>query len=235
MQTAEIHHDVNRDWSRFVATWSLLTSLVYVSLIVAIFTLVMPAAKPNPLGDTYFELMAARHAPILYRFTILIDVTSWIALAGLLVGFASLLRQKAPVRGNLITLLASGLSVGFFGACLRLAGTSHFADQYFAASVTQQGAVVQSYNYLLFAINTLFSAGGLLGGIAMFLVASGARSLPKLPRWSAVLIGIAAIAHITKGIGELATGADLGLLALPANVLMIIALVAISRKLYSSY
>jgi hypothetical protein len=79
--------------------------------------------------------MAAGHAPILYRLTIMADVSTWIALAGVLVGFASLLRGRAPVRGNLVMVLASGLSVGFAGACLRLAGTSYFADEYLSARI----------------------------------------------------------------------------------------------------
>jgi hypothetical protein len=217
-----------------VATWSLLTSLIYVSLIVAILALVMPAAKPNPLGDTYFELMAAGHAPIRYRVTIILDVSAWIALAVLLVGFASLLRKHAPVRGGLVMLLASGLSAGFVGACLRLAGTSYLAHEYFTAPVTQQAAVVQSYDYLLLVINILFSAGGVVGGIALLLVASAAYAAPTLPRWSTVAVGVAGAAHLTKGALELATGADLGPLALLANVLVVVALVAIARKLYAT-
>ncbi len=235
MQTADLRNDVTRGWSRFLVTWSLFTSLIYIGLITAILTLVMPAAKPNPLGDKYFELMAAGHAPILYRFTIMIDVSAWIALAGVLVGFASLLRQRTPVRGNLIMLLASGLSIGFVGACLRLAATSYFADEYFSASATEQDAVVRSYDHLLLVINILFSAGGLLGGIALVLIASAARSLPELSRWSTVLIGVAGTAHITKGAVELTTGADLGPLALLAGTLIAVGLVAISRKLHSSH
>jgi hypothetical protein len=235
METANSDRPATRDWSRFLAAWSLLTSLIYVSLITTILAFVMPAARPNPLGDTYFELMAARHAPILYKFAIVLDLSSWIVLGGLLVGLASLLGQRAPVRGKLVTLLASGLSAGFIGACLRLAGTSYFADKYFSAPPAQQGAVVHAYDYLLLVINILFSAGGLLGGIALLLVASAKRALPDIPRWSAVLIGVAGITHVTKGLLELATGADLGPLALLASVLMVVALVAAARKLYSSH
>jgi hypothetical protein len=234
MQTADLHNDLTREWSRFMITWLLCTSLIYISLIVAILTLVMPAAEPNPRGDMYFELMAAGHAPILYRFTIMIDVSAWIAIAGVLVGFAALLRHRAPIRGSLVMLLAAGLWVGFVGACLRLAGTSHLADEYLSSSATQQDAVVRSYDHLLLVINILFSAGGLLGGIALVLIASAASSLPELPRWSTVLLGIAGTAHIAKGVVELATGADLGPLALLASTLIAVALVAISRKLHSS-
>jgi hypothetical protein len=234
MQTADLHNDVTRAWSRFLVPWALFTSLIYICLIVAILTLVMPAAGPNPLGDTYFELMAAGHAPILYRFTIMIDVSAWIAMAVVLVGFAALLRQRAPLRGNLVMLLAAGMWVGFVGACLRLAGTSYLAEEYFSASATQQDAVVRSYDQLLLVVNILFSAGGLLGGIALVLIASAASSLPELPRWSTVLLGIAGTAHIAKGVVELPTGADLGLLALLASTLIAVALVAISRKLHSS-
>ena len=74
----------------------------------------------------------------------------------------------------------------------------------------------------------------LLGGLALVLIASAARTLPELPLWSTVLLGIAGTAHIAKGVVELATGADLGPLALLASILIAVALVAISRKLHQS-
>src|SRR5687768_11742718 len=127
MLNTDLQNDIeNKNWLKLVVGWSLFTSFVYVCLIVTILTLVMPASKPNPLGDIYFELIAAGHAPFAYHFSIMFDVLAWIALGGLLAGFAALLRRTAPLRSSLITLLASGTLVGFIGACLRIAGTSSF-------------------------------------------------------------------------------------------------------------
>jgi hypothetical protein len=63
MHTADLCNDATRGSSRFLVTWSLFTSLIYIGLIVAILTLVMPAAKPNPLGDTVFRAHGRRARP----------------------------------------------------------------------------------------------------------------------------------------------------------------------------
>jgi hypothetical protein len=236
MQSADLQNETeNRSWVKFLASWSLITSIIIVSLVVTILTLVMPASRPNPLGDTYFELMAAGYAPALYRLSIMFDVAAWIGWGGLLIGFAALLRRLAPVQATLIALLASGMSLGFIGACLRIAGTPHLANQYFSKSASQQGAVIQSYDSLLQIITILFSAGGLLGGTALLLIASSARYLPKLPRWTIILIGIAGSIHMIKAVLELASDLDLGPLALLANILLVVALVTISKKFYTSH
>src|SRR5712664_1932307 len=103
MQATNAQNDTaNKNWLKLVGGWSLFTSFVYVCLIVTILALVMPASKPNPLGEKYFELMAAGHAPFVYHFSMMFDVLAWIALGGLLAGFAALLSRTAPLRSSLI-------------------------------------------------------------------------------------------------------------------------------------
>lgn len=235
MQTLELQQDtLTQNWSKFLAVWAMGMSVVIVGLVVAILALVMPASQPNPLGETYFELIAAGRAPTLYRAAIMLDVLAWIGWGGLLIAFAGLLNRMAPARSTIISLLASTMSLGFLGACLRIVGTPHLASQYLLAAASQQGVVIQSYDSLLQIINILFSAGGLLGGIALLLIASARRLLPKLPRWSGVLIGVSGAIHMAKGILELATGADFGPVALLGNILLIAALAAVTMRFYRS-
>jgi asparagine N-glycosylation enzyme membrane subunit Stt3 len=68
----------------------------------------------------------------------------------------------------------------------------------------------------------------LLGGIAVMLTASVAWSMAEFSRWVIVLIGLSGLLGISKAVGELATGADLGPLALLGNILLIVALFAIA-------
>src|SRR5262249_21805505 len=138
--------------------------------------------------------------------------------------------RTAPVRSSFVALLASGMLLGYVGACLRLVGTSHFADQYVAASAAQRAGIVQAYDSLPLIINTLFSAGDLLAGVALVLVASATARLPELARWSTMLLGLVGLLDVAKAAGELATGADLRVLALPLNVLLIVSLVAIAAR-----
>ncbi len=220
-----------KNWLRFLSWWSLGTAVAVTCLIVGILTLVMPASDPNPLADKYFELIAAGNEPALYRLTIMFDVLAWIGWGGLFVAFAALLRRKAPVRSMLVALLAAGMTIGFLGASLRIMGTTNLADQYLTATAVQQESIVQSYDSWLNIINITFSAGGLLAGTALLLSASAAKYLPfKLPRWSVALIGLAGIMHIAKAAVELATSSDLGPLALLANVLLIVGLIALFVK-----
>ena len=117
---------------------------------------------------------------------------------------------------------------GFIGACFRLAGTSALAASYLTVMPGEQAAILQSYVELLRLINILFSAGGLFGGIGLLLATSVAWSLAQFPRWSNVLLTVAAVMQILKAVIELGTGADLGPLALLANILVIIVLFAIA-------
>lgn len=214
----------NTIWFRFLPRWALLTALNYAGLIVAVLTLVIPASQGSPLPETYFELVAATRAPITYRLTIALDVTAWLVFGGLLITFAALFVRHAPIRSAFIATCAAGLVSGFIGACFRLAGTTALAASYLAVTPEEQTAILQTYIELLRLINILFSAGGLLGGIGLLLAATTAWSIAQFPRWPTALLALSGALHISKAVIELGTGADLGPLALLANILVIVGL-----------
>jgi hypothetical protein len=224
----------NPTWFRFLSRWALLTGLNYLGLILAVLTLVIPASQNSSLPENYFELVAAARAPIFYRLTIALDITAWMALGGLLITFAALFVRQAPIRSTFIAACGVAMVSGFIGACLRLGGTSALASSYLTATPGEHPAILQSYMELLRLINILFSAGGLLGGIGLLLVASIAWSISQFPRWSTSLLALSGIMHISKAAIELAIGADLGLLALFANILIILALFGIAHAFWRS-
>lgn len=229
MQSLEVS---NKNWLRFLAGWSLFTSISVTSLIVTVLALVLPASNPNPLGEKYFEFMAATHNPGLHHLAIMFDVLAWIGWGGLFVAFAALLYKAAPVRSVLVGLLATGMSVGFFGACLRIVATPNLAADYAAATAAGQAAILQSYDGLLQIINVTFSAGGLLAGIALLLIAFAGRHLTAFSRWALVLLGIGGAVHVSKATLELIFGLDLGPLALLGNSLLVVALIASAIRIY---
>ena len=218
----------NTNWFRFLSRWALLTGLNYIGLILAVLMLVIPASQNSPLPEAYFELVAAARAPLFYRLTIALDVTAWLALGGLLISFAAVFVSHAPIRSAFIAACGVGLVSGFIGACFRLAGTSALAASYLIVTPEEQTGILQSYVELLHLINILFSAGGLLGGIGLLLVASAAWSMTLFPRWPNLLLALSGILHISKAVIELGIGADLGPLALLANILVIVGLLAIA-------
>lgn len=211
-------------WYKFLSRWSLFTAIAYSGLVAGMLLIVIPAAQKSPLPAEYFELFAAGQEPNLYRLIIAFDVIVYLALGGLFAVFAALLRPHAPIRSSYIALLGSGMFVGFIGACLRIAGTTQFAAQYMAASTQHQAAIIQSYDNLLRMINITFSAVGLLEGLALLLIASAGQYFLKLPRWSAILIGLSGFLAIVKGFFELALGIDLGPLALLSGIILVIVL-----------
>lgn len=214
----------NANWFRFLSRWALLTGLNYLGLIVAVLTLVLPASQNSPLPETYFELVAAARAPLIYRMTIALDVTAWLALGGLLVTFAALFFRYAPIRSAFIAACGVSMVSGFIGACFRLAGTSSLAASYLTVMPNEQETILRSYIELLRLVNILFSAGGLLGGIGLLLSATTAWPMNQFPRWSTALLAFSGIMHMAKAAVELTTGADLGPLALLANIMIIIGL-----------
>jgi len=214
-------------WFKFLSRWSWLFIIFYIGLVVCFMTLVIPAGQSGLLPPEYFELTAASREPAVYHLTIAFDVSAWLALGGLFVAFAAILRPHTPIRSEFIALSAAGMLIGFLGACLRFAGTPQLAAQYLLASASQREVIVQSYSSLLSIINITFNAGGFFQGIAMLLIASAARYLLRMPRWSTVLIGLSGFLSIVKGVGELTTGIDLGPLSLLAGLLLIISLLSI--------
>ena len=221
-----------RNWITFMSRWAFLTGLNYIGLILAIFILVLPMSQKSPLPETYFELVAAARAPLFYRLTIALDVTAWLALGGLLITFAALFVSHAPIRSAFIAACGVSMLSGFIGACFRLAGTSALATSYLTVPPGEQAAILQSYLDLLRLVNILFSAGGLMAGIAMLLATSVAWSIAQFPRWSNVLLALSAVMQISKAIIELATGADMGLLGLLGSILLIVGLFAVARAFW---
>ena len=220
------------NWFRLLSRWALLTGIMYLGLILAFLTLVIPASQNSPLPETYFELVAATRSPILYRLTIGVDVITNLALGGLLITLAASFAHRAPIRSTFIAAGGVGMLSGFIGACFRLAGTSALATSYLTVTPVEQAAILQSYLDLLRLVNILFSAGGLMAGIAMLLATSVAWSMAQFPRWSNVLLALSAVMQISKAIIELATGADLGLLGLLGSILLIVALFGVASAFW---
>lgn len=218
------------NWYKFLSRWTLFTGICIIGLFLGIFLFVLPASQNSSLPQEYFELVAAGHVPVLYRLTIAFDILAWLSQIGLLITFAALFVNRAFIRSSFIAICALSMIVGFAGACFRLAGTSDLASIYLIAPPSQQIVLLQSYSDLLRLINILFTAGGLTGSIALLLTSTVAWSMDEFKRWSIVLIFISGALQLLKAVGELATGFDLGPIALLAGILLIIALFAISKK-----
>jgi hypothetical protein len=209
-------------WYRFLSWWVLLAGTAYLSLIILFVTLILPAGRSGSLPQDYLELAAAARDPALYRLTIAFDVAAWLGMGGVFIAIAAVFFGRAPIRSTFIAALAIGTLIGFFGACLRLAGTTDLAARYLAATAADRAAQLRSYLDLQQQINISFSAGGLLIGLALVLAASIAWRVSGFPRWVTVLLTLAGIMGIVKGGTELATGADLGPLGLLSASLLII-------------
>jgi hypothetical protein len=135
----------NAHWLKFMSRWALLAGLLQLGLLVAIFSVVLPAAQNSPLPMEYAEIAAAGRSPTLYRLTITLDVADWLALGGFLITLAVLLVRRAPIRSTFIAACGIGMLAGFVGAYTRLNATSELAARYLTAAPDQQAVVLQSY------------------------------------------------------------------------------------------
>lgn len=171
----------DRRWYPFLARWALLTGITYTGLMLLFITLVLPAGRASPLPAPYLELIAAGREPVLYRLTIALDVMTWLMLGGFLITVAALFRHRAVIRGTFIAALGTGTLVGFFGACLRLTGTTELGARYLTATANEQAALLTSYLDQQRLVNTSFSAGGLVAGVALGLAASIAWRTTEFP------------------------------------------------------
>jgi hypothetical protein len=219
-------------WYRFLSRWVLFAGTAYLGLIVLFISLILPAGRDGSLPQDYLELTAATRELALYRLTIAFDVASWLGLGGFLIAIAGLFFARAPIRSTFIAALGIGALVGFFGACLRLAGIPDLAARYLAATTAQQAPQLHSYLDLQHQINVSFSAGGLLTSLALLLAASIAWRASSFPRWVTVLLALAGILGTAKGGIELTTGADLGPLGLLCAALLIISFLRIAGTLW---
>src|SRR5215813_13905621 len=161
---------VETRWYKFLSRWSLLASLVTLSLLAGFFVVIIPYAGKGPLpmesGLGAIEFGAALNQPALYRILIACDVTGWIALAGLFITFAALFVKSAPIRSTFIAACGAGMTAGLIGAYTRSTGTTELATRYLAASPAQQATILQSYLDMVRAFTAHFGIGELLWGTA---------------------------------------------------------------------
>lgn len=218
-------------WQRFLSRWALLTSLVYLGLIVLFSTLILPAGRDSALPEAFLELDVAGRAPALYRMIIAFDVASWLAIGGLLLAWGTMLRSRAPLRATITAASSAAALIGFFGACVRLSATPDLAARYLAAPPGERGTLLAAYLNLQSLINVSFSAAGLLASGGLLLAASVAWGEATMPRWVSVLIGLGGGLGMAKGTLELATGADLGLVALLGVALLIAGFAGLAHSL----
>lgn len=219
-------------WQRFLSRWALLTCLVYIGLVVLFSALILPVGGDSALPATFLELDAAGRAPALYRVIIAFDVASWLAIGGLLLAWGTMLRDRAPVRAGFAAASSAAALIGFFGACLRLSATPDLAARYLAARAGERGTLLQAYEQLQSLVNVSFSAAGLLAGAGMLLAVSAVWGTATPPRWVSVLIGAGGGLAVVKGVLELATGADLGPVALLSVALLIAGFAGLARSLW---
>jgi hypothetical protein len=223
----------NTHWFKFMSRWALLAGLLQLGLLLAFFSVVLPAAQNSPLPVEYAEIAAASRNPALYRLTITLDVADWLALGGFLITLAVLLVRQAPIRGTFIAACGMGMVSGFVGAYTRLNATSELAARYLTAAPDQQATLLQSYLDIQRAISADFSAAGLLWGLALVLAASAAWSMAEFPRWLTVLIALPGLIQLPKTVFEIATGANLFLiLIILEEPLLIVAYFAVARAFW---
>jgi hypothetical protein len=217
----------DRNWSGFLARWSLFAGVAVLALMVTFLAGVLPAAQSSDLPQRYFELGAAIENPAVYRLTISLDIALWMALGGFLVALGALVYRRAPVRGGLVVACGAGQLSGVIGAFMRLNGTSGTAGLYEGASADRQEALLQSYSYMQSAVFSHFNAGSLLWGMALLLAASAIWSAGGYPRWLVVVIALPGLLRLPVSVAEIATGLDLGFVILPQSLLLIVAFLSV--------
>jgi hypothetical protein len=196
-------------WLRFLARYALLAVMIDLVTWPLIVLWFLPASQGSPLAPAYDELVAATRNLAVYRVLITLDVVAWLMLVVFLIALAALFARHAPIRSALIAACGIGQVAGMSGAFLRLTGISDLATHYVTAAPNQQAALLRSFLDLQLVINSLFTAGGTLWGIALVLVASAAWSSAAFPRWLAGLIALPGILNLTSNLVEMVTGSEL--------------------------
>jgi len=199
--------------------WALATGVSYVALMALMLGFILPASKPNPIAEQYFELIAASRKLWLYRLTIVIDMLTWAALCGFLIKFGMI------VKNQQIIFLSAGLVIGFFGAALRLSATPAIAKDYHDAKEAEtRASIIRLYAFVLRIINVTFSVGGIISGLSFILITTTLLYGTIINNWIIILFGLAGIIFFIKGLLELVLDKDLGSLQLFGNLLLLIPL-----------
>ena len=215
-------------WFRFLSRWSLVAGLVALGLFLAFFIAILPASQNSSLPAEYSELVAASQRPLLYRLTIILDVSVWFGLGGFFLALAAIFARRTPIRGMFVLACGLGMVVGVVGAYARVLGTTDLAARYLTAPAAEQASLLRSYLDLQLTIGAHFGAGALLWSTALLLVASVTWSMAEFPRWLTVGLGLPGIIMLPKQVLELVTGADLGVVFFPAFILLIGAFFALA-------
>lgn len=182
---------------RFLSRWALFGALAEVGLVVMMMAVVMPAAQGSGLSDDFLELIAASKIPSLYRLTMVLDASVWVALGGLLVGYAILLSKYQPLKSMLVASCGIAQVSGFTGALIRLEGTTRLAGNTLSAASSQQVGILQAYLNLQTIFNAHFDSG-LLYAIAFLLLATSAWRMSEIPRWLALMLGLAGLFNLAN-------------------------------------
>ena len=196
-------------WLRFLARYALLAVMIDLVTWPLVVLWFLPASQGSPLAPAYDELVAATRNLALYRVLITLDVAAWLMLVVFLITLGALFARHAPIRSALIAACGIGQVAGMSGAFLRLKGISDLAIHYVTAVPDQQAALLRSFLDLQLVINSLFTAGGTLWGIALVLAASAAWSTAAFPRWLTGLIALPGILNLTSNLFEMVTASEL--------------------------
>jgi len=193
--------------THFLSRIALFGGLAELALLGMMMMVVMPAGQDANLPFDFVELIAATKVPGLFRLTMVLDASVWLAIGGFLVAFAILFSRKLPAFS--VVIAASGviaLVSGFAGAFIRLEGTLHLAASYLAASESGHAAILQSFLDLQSTINAHFDAGSWIYAIAYLIVASLIWKQADFPRWIAIPLTLAAVFTLTGNLMTLILG-----------------------------
>lgn len=217
-------------WRRALSRTALLAAASYVGLVTMVFVGILPGGSGS-LPAEYLELAAAGRSPLLYRAAIGFDVASWLMFGGFLVMAAGTFIRREPVRSTIVAALGLGMSIGLLGACLRLAGTAELGGRLLDAAARERAPILVSFIDQQRLVNVSFAAGGLLMGTAFVVVAGHFRRTAGLPRAVPVLFVLGGSLGLAKNVLQLATGMDVGPLALLGGLALVAGLLMLSRRL----
>lgn len=180
-------------WLKFLSRWSLITALIFMSLIAVFFIAV---ASDVPMDKAL--LIGAARRPFAHRLHTSLDSAGWLGIGGVLLAFASVLAARAPIRSAFIAACGIGQLIGSAGGFILLYLIEDLATRYTRANPDVQTTLMQTSGDFMNVAGSLWSLGALLYGAGFVLIASVIRSDARFPRWLAVWIGLAGIYPIVQ-------------------------------------